>query len=84
LLKDWRDSAACKGLTALFFKHNCDVHRCRNGCRSGNVDKAKAICASCPVLGQCYTAAILEQTYDDGVIAGTTKRERIALRKAMR
>lgn len=44
------------------------------------IAKAKAICATCPVAGECLTWAI-ETNQTEGVWGGHTPKERRALRR---
>jgi Transcription factor WhiB len=55
---EWYDSAACRGKTDLFSSQH-------------DTSKAKAICATCPVIVQCAEVA-----EDFGVWAGTSERDR--------
>jgi hypothetical protein len=63
------------------FEHECVPYDCRDECVGGRVDEAKAVCFACPVRGPC-TEWMMTNKQDDGVIAGTTKQERIKMRKA--
>lgn len=84
-LKDWRSRASCKGATSLFFSHECNPRRCRLGCYGDDVEQAKSVCSVCPVFGSCWHWMMSDTNgHNDGVIAGTTKQERIKLRKAIR
>jgi WhiB family redox-sensing transcriptional regulator len=73
--RDWRQDAACQGVDPeLFFPDS--------GQRP-QAAQAKAICAGCAVRGPCLQAALHgPQAHDDhsGIFAGTTARDRVALR----
>ena len=51
-----------------------------NGKHYANLDAARAICHRCEHIADCLTWA-LDQYPTDGIIAGTTLRERRALRQ---
>lgn len=59
---DWRDDAACKGLTDLFFLEAGE-----------SAAMARAICRGCPVKGQCEAAGATELY---GVWNGRTPKQR--------
>jgi len=62
---DWFDEASCRGVdTDVFFPVS-----------DAQADKAKAICASCPVREQCLEYA-LEVRPPEGVWGGLTPIER--------
>jgi WhiB family transcriptional regulator, redox-sensing transcriptional regulator len=73
--RDWRLDAACAEVDPeLFFPETGQVPQ---------VAQAKAVCAGCAVRGPCLEAALHgPQAREDhtGVFAGTTARERVALR----
>jgi Transcription factor WhiB len=73
--RDWRLDAACAEVDPeLFFPETGQVPQAA---------QAKAVCAGCAVRGPCLEAALLgPQAHDDhtGIFAGTTARERVALR----
>ena len=72
---EWIQDAACKGLPAeTFFPERHETHVAA---------KARAICASCPVMEQCATwaAATGEQ---DGIWGGRNRDGLRALRREMR
>jgi WhiB family redox-sensing transcriptional regulator len=73
--RDWRLDAACRDVDPeLFFPETGQVPQ---------VAQAKAVCAGCAVRGPCLEAALHgAQARDDhsGIFAGTTARERVALR----
>jgi hypothetical protein len=64
----WRDHAACKGLTSLFFTE-----------RGESTREAKAVCAGCPVRAECMAFAV-DNAERFGVWGGTTERQRRAAR----
>lgn len=74
--QDWVKKAACRGYdTNLFFPE-------RGGQKEA--DKAKAICADCPVINPCRDYALeLAQLFDtQGIFGGTSYKQRaIMLRK---
>lgn len=64
------DRAVCRGHDpALWFPPN-----------GVNVDRARAICSTCPVVGECLSFAIADESLT-GVWGGTTARERRQLRR---
>ena len=68
----WREDARCRGLgSSLFFPESED---------GPEVEKAKSICAVCPVITSCleYAKAAREEY---GVWGGTTARERRQMRR---
>ncbi len=73
--RDWRLDAACAEVDPeLFFPETGQVPQAA---------QAKAVCAGCAVRGPCLQAALHgPQARDDrsGIFAGTTARERVALR----
>ena len=75
---DWRDRAACRHSDAeLFFTAGS------TGSAIGELEAAKAVCWSCPVLTPCLTFA-LETNQEAGVWGGTDEDERCALRRVWR
>ncbi|QBX55166.1 WhiB family transcriptional regulator [Nocardioides seonyuensis] len=68
-VEDWASRAACKADTpdALFV-------------RGAEQNKAKAVCAGCPVRTECLAEA-LDNQIEWGVWGGMTERERRALLK---
>jgi WhiB family redox-sensing transcriptional regulator len=73
---DWHDEAICKGATKVFYPDaNADK---RESVR--NINRAKKICAGCPVRVECLEYAI-ENGEDKGVWGGTSERERRRMRK---
>jgi WhiB family redox-sensing transcriptional regulator len=73
--RDWRLDAACRDMNPeLFFPEPGQIPQAA---------QAKAVCAGCGVRGPCLEAALHgPQARDDhsGIFAGTTARERVALR----
>jgi WhiB family redox-sensing transcriptional regulator len=73
--RDWRMDAACRDTDPeLFFPEPGQVPQAA---------QAKAVCAGCAVRGPCLEAALHgPQAREDhsGIFAGTTARERVALR----
>lgn len=65
----WTENAACKGKGHLFFE---DDHLTI-------VRKAKAVCATCPVVDQCLMYAMDNNEF--GVWGGMTANERKNLRR---
>lgn len=59
---NWRDNAACKGRTNLFFAPRGEREQRRNI----RVAQAHALCALCPVKAPCSEAALGEH----GIWAG--------------
>ena len=68
-MSDWRERAACKGETESFFSHD-----------KTSLDRARAICASCEVRGECLEAALAGADVH-GVWAGLTEAQRRNLRR---
>jgi WhiB family transcriptional regulator, redox-sensing transcriptional regulator len=77
------EKAKCKGMNQeLFFgKEYLGRQRHRPTLTSIEIRRAKAICAVCPVLQDCFDHA-MEQDEEYGVWGGTTFRERQRLRAA--
>jgi WhiB family transcriptional regulator, redox-sensing transcriptional regulator len=74
----WRADAACRDLDAnLFFPAG------ETGPAASQIVQAKAICASCPVKGDCLQFALLTHQ-DYGIWGGTTEDERRQIRRAWR
>jgi len=68
----WREGAACADRSDVdFFAAPDDA---------GEMARAKAICASCPVLDDCLAFAI-ETNQPDGVWGGYTAKERTKIRR---
>lgn len=71
-IESWRDAAACARQTSVdFFPDPADVRA---------ISAAKAVCATCPVAGECLTWAI-ETNQTDGIWGGHTPTERRSLRR---
>lgn len=66
LSSTWHSTAACKNLPVnIFFPVSYN---------SSNLNKARKICASCPVKIECFQDAISNNAY--GIWAGTTEIQR--------
>lgn len=65
----WQGDAACKGMDVNMFFPEPGFN--------GNADaqKARAICATCPVKQQCLDDAIIYQ-YEQGIFGGMSQKER--------
>jgi WhiB family redox-sensing transcriptional regulator len=64
VMGDWRDHAACRGMdTNLWFPEG-----------RGQAVEAKAVCARCPVAGECRRDAEVHDAV--GVWGGMTRAER--------
>lgn len=71
-LWEWQLVGACRGSDSSLFFHPEGE---RGRARAAREMAAKAICASCPVIKQCYEAALAShEPY--GVWGGTTEDER--------
>ncbi len=71
-LWEWQLVGACRGSDSSLFFHPEGE---RGRARAAREAAAKAICASCPVIKQCYEAALAaHEPY--GVWGGTTEDER--------
>lgn len=72
---DWRDHARCLGADPdLFFPIGS------TGPALIQAEQAKAVCRTCPVIGDCLDWA-LTNFQDAGVWGGTTEEERRAMRR---
>lgn len=70
--EDWRDRAVCRDKDPeLFFPNHQD---------KAAVDRAKAVCASCPVREPCGKTA-LDDDERDGVWGGLDEKERETIRQ---
>jgi WhiB family transcriptional regulator, redox-sensing transcriptional regulator len=75
---DWRDRAACLDLDPeLWFPVGT------TGPAVEQTERAKTVCAGCPVIAHCLAWA-LETGQSDGIWGGKTADERRALRRARR
>lgn len=70
----WKDRGACKG----FDKTEPDLMWPTPATPPREINRAKAICATCPVQPECLTAGLGEH---HGIWGGTTPRERRKLRR---
>ncbi|MGA7272006.1 MAG: WhiB family transcriptional regulator [Acidimicrobiia bacterium] len=71
-MESWREAAACRGTVEIDFF--CDPSD-----RTA-ISAAKALCAGCPVAGECLTWAI-ETNQTDGIWGGHTPVERRSVRR---
>lgn len=72
---DWQMRAACRGLDSAVFFH---PDRERGPARAAREQRAKQICASCPVLAQCRRHALaVGEPY--GIWGGLSEADRVAL-----
>lgn len=69
----WREEAACRG-------HDPDLFFPGSEPTPGDIAAAKAICATCSVLGECLTYA-LETNQTEGIWGGETPTGRRKLRR---
>lgn len=68
----WREGAACRDRPDVdFFPFPEDT---------AAIERAKAVCASCPVIDDCLVFAI-ETNQPDGVWGGQTAKERMRMRR---
>lgn len=74
LAADWRAHAACSGYPNTLFFPTAD------GLEEGSIERAKAICAVCPVIDECLQYA-LETNQRSGIWGGTSEKERKSLRR---
>lgn len=74
LVADWRAQAACSGYPNTLFFPSSD------GVDEGSTERAKTICAVCPVIDDCLEYA-LETNQRSGIWGGTSERERKSLRR---
>jgi WhiB family redox-sensing transcriptional regulator len=71
-LDEWREAAACSDRTDVdFFPVGDDI---------GDIARAKAVCAGCPVADECLAFAI-QTNQPEGIWGGTTAQERVKLRR---
>jgi len=72
---DWHARAACRTADPeLFFTDG-------QGGGRGSADKAKAVCAGCPVTARCLRDA-LSRDLQHGIWGGTTADERREMRRS--
>jgi WhiB family redox-sensing transcriptional regulator len=74
LVADWRTRAACSGYPNTLFFPTSDYSD------EPSIEKAKEICAVCPVVSSCLEYA-LETNQRSGIWGGTSERERKSLRR---
>jgi WhiB family redox-sensing transcriptional regulator len=72
--KRWDDDAACAGYDREMFFRDDQIGGAED------TKAAKVICATCPVLAECFTHAY-ERRLDFGVWGGTTALERWNIRR---
>jgi len=65
----WMQQGLCRGMTAVFFST-----------APSNLERARAICAGCPVREECLQYALGDAELE-GVWAGLTAKERRAMRR---
>lgn len=70
-IDNWREAAACLDRSTDFFPDPADI---------GAISAAKAVCATCPVAGECLTWAI-ETNQTLGIWGGHTPTERRSIRR---
>lgn len=70
---EWKAKAACAGTSFSLFFPTPDTP-------TDLVEKAKAVCAACPVAEACLEYA-LETNQVSGIWGGTTEEERKSLRR---
>lgn len=70
-IDSWREAAACVDSNTDFFPDPADI---------GAISAAKAVCATCPVAGECLTWAI-ETNQTMGIWGGHTPTERRSIRR---
>jgi WhiB family transcriptional regulator, redox-sensing transcriptional regulator len=74
----WLLKSACRGMnTELFYLADF----ARGAPKRNQEAQAKAVCATCPVIGQCLAQA-LEMNEPHGVWGGMTREERETLRSS--
>lgn len=75
---DWRLDAACRGQEDVFWGDGQRMSAPSTGA-------ARAVCARCPVTDACLEDALSRSDPDDwGVWGGTTRHERIVIRRRRR
>jgi WhiB family redox-sensing transcriptional regulator len=75
---DWRHRAACRDQDPELFFPVSDI-----GPGARQAERAKAVCARCPVRAQCLEYA-LDNGLDHGIYGGTSESERRMLRRTVR
>lgn len=76
---DWQRRAACRNLDSSMFFHPDGERGTR---RQQREDRAKAVCAACPVRAECLEHSLrVQEPY--GIWGGTSERERPQLRRAL-
>jgi hypothetical protein len=89
--QSWMDLANCKGMGHLFYSPHVHGPECNEECiegrkergRNERVNKARALCAVCPVQPECLMFAMVTMQLD-GVWGGYTERERQDMRSISR
>ena len=72
---DWQVEAQCRGMSSAFFFHPWGE---RGPARDARVERAKEVCARCPVILQCRSFALtVQEQY--GVWGGLSEDERLLL-----
>jgi WhiB family transcriptional regulator, redox-sensing transcriptional regulator len=81
----WPTRAECQNYPQHYFfgKEYEGKQRHRPSLTSVEIRRAKAICAVCPVMWDCYVHA-LENEEEYGIWGGTTRQERQDLRERLR
>ena len=81
-LQDWRARAACRGMDPGLFIPAKDGHA------AGAEARAKAVCATCPVIDDCLEYALYSRPsidgqpiYEIGIWAGTNNVDRRRIRQ---
>jgi len=76
---EWQTEGACRTTDPdEFFPHEAE----RGNRRLGREQRAKALCATCPVIQQCFEHAMsVREPY--GVWGGTTPEERLAMQRGV-
>ena len=73
---DWRQRAACRDQDPELFFPLSEM-----GPGAQQVERAKSVCARCPVRAECLAYA-LDDGLDHGIFGGATEAERRAVRRA--
>jgi len=79
----WKDEAACKGRTGLFFPHESNKPG-QTAEVAQQIRQAKAVCAECPVKVPCLDYALSIPGELQGIWGGRTLRQRRLLRRERR